>query len=149
MTDAIEKIDLNSAAQQLRDKIKLAFVEVLPDEQWEAMIRQEIHKFVTKPPRERWSNEDRPSQFSNLAQDVLKEHIQERLRKTLNDPGWRGWPDNVLLSAYVGEWLEGNKEQIVELMVKSTMGAALQAAINTAAQNTAIQIQQQLNDLNR
>ena len=48
MTDTIEKVTLESAAEQLKLKIRNAFVELLPDEQWKAMVTTELKRFTTE-----------------------------------------------------------------------------------------------------
>lgn len=42
MADELTKIDLGGAAQELRDKIRSAFVDMIPPEQWAAMIQAEL-----------------------------------------------------------------------------------------------------------
>jgi hypothetical protein len=37
MSEEIQKLGLSEAAKQLREKIRMAFVELLPAEQWDAM----------------------------------------------------------------------------------------------------------------
>jgi hypothetical protein len=38
MTEGIERVTLEKAAEHLKDKIRTAFVELLPEEQWKEMV---------------------------------------------------------------------------------------------------------------
>ena len=77
---AIQAFNTDNAAQVLRDKVRNAFVEFIPADEWEQMIKNEAHRFFTeKQDTDRYGNKSvpRPSDFSVLAKEVLAEMMKE------------------------------------------------------------------------
>ena len=81
MADDIQKLDLGDAAKQLKTKIQSAFIDMIPAEQWQAMIEGELKKFTTetRTPSEYSNNRDTvtPPAFQTMAQGILLEVARE------------------------------------------------------------------------
>lgn len=129
MADQIQKLDLTDAAEQLRERIQLAFVELIPKEQWETMIQAELKRF-TEPQRVRdyphGPERIRPSVFSELCSDVLKKQARAELEKLLAEN--TTWGDQV--SELVKAWMTENAQAILETAILGMCQSAAQSLLN-------------------
>ena len=121
---AIKAFDASDAMKQLRSKLKLAFVELIPEEQWEALLRDEFQKFT----RASTHNGQRvPSGLEVAAQEVLQGLARERIKTVLNSPEWveqyLNAPD---ISEAVKDYLVEHQEKIVQIVLKNLIGGSIQ-----------------------
>lgn len=95
MADELTKIDLGGAAQELRDKIRSAFIDLISPEQWAAMIQAELKAF-TEPRRGsgygNYANETLPSAFQAMLRAELERICKAKIAEALagragGDPG--------------------------------------------------------------
>lgn len=88
---AVEKFDPASYVDKVRDKIKQSLIDVIPDDQWNAMLRVEIGAFFeSRKERTPYSNEVRemPSEFRRIVTLVVEEETKKRVRAMLDGPDW-------------------------------------------------------------
>ncbi len=131
MADEIQKLDLNDATEKLKAKIQSAFVDIIPDEQWTAMIQGELEKFTTKTrvPQRYGDDLITPPAFETLAQGVLLEVAREKMKAKLNEADLL--PDGQTMEGIIQEWLEANLDKMVSHFlgeVVANIGGALMAA---------------------
>jgi len=92
MANDIEKFDSSSVMNNVRDRIKATFVGLIPDEQWDAMIQAEVKGFFKNS--DKWNN-DRPSEFQKLTQEVIREFAKERVKEILKTFQTEIWNSNI------------------------------------------------------
>lgn len=136
MAEDLAKIDLQDAAQQIRDKIRSAFVELITPEQWSAMIATELKSFTT----------DRPSQygqpslspFKEVIRDELSKHLRAKVKEVLESPEWgSAWDMNTQKygpSEMVKQWLIENRDAVLTSTIQTMFGQALQDFIANVQQ---------------
>lgn len=143
MADEIQKLDLNDAAEQLRDKIKFAFADTIPDEQWLAMIQAELKKFseprVVPNSYDSRKNTTKPSEFSEIAQGILRAHMAEQLEAKIK--GGDYLPDGATFVSIVQDWMTANvdemRDSIMGAFVTSFMVAITSASVDMATTSIA------------
>ena len=134
MTDTDDKLatfDLSDAAEKLRDKIKFGFAELIPNDQWEAMIKVEFTKFTKSTPNQYSGRPDIPSTMETLCQVALKEMAAEKIKELLTSDGWLNeaeWDGNSLkavMGVQIKAFLLENKDDLIASMLKTAMGDAM------------------------
>ena len=99
------------AANVLREKVKTIFLDLLPDNKLDEMVKGEWDRFFNdQPKRDTYGNIERgktvPSEFSKVIKDVLKEEIETRAREQLRAKideiiDWNGNTQNADLFAEI------------------------------------------------
>jgi hypothetical protein len=131
MTQAIEPFNPQSYAEKLRDKIKSALVDIVPDEQWERLIKAEIETFFRSTTRDtrsyQWT-ETVPSDFQSVTRRILTEEACKRVKEMLNEPEWTSvWADGrVLAGQKITDILVANAGPILAAWV----GQSFQMAVD-------------------
>lgn len=103
MTDDKNEIVLPKASIQelLRDRVQKEFIQLIPQDQWDKLIKREIDFFLKEPedPYGRSGQRKEPSLFGKMIQEVFNEQIKARLRKEIETEGselnnylWGGMP---------------------------------------------------------
>ena len=139
MGDEIQQMDLNDAASKLRDKIKLGFAELIPDEQWEQMIRAEVVKFTEpKPILDYYKKKtgESPSEFSVICRELLHEHVKEQVRARIQTDDY--FPDGKQLWELLQAWLDVNYPKVLQELATGIMGGLVTAAIGNAVNAVSI-----------
>ncbi len=126
MADELTKIDLGGAAQELRDKIRSAFVDMIPPEQWAAMIQAELQAF-TKPLHNTYG-EARPSPLQAMMRAELERIVKAKITEALASPEWSSFDGAI--SAGVQRAILEHRDALIESMLKSMMGTAIQSALS-------------------
>lgn len=135
MTEGTEMVtlDLNEASKQIREKIKLAFVEMIPDEQWENMLKAEWQLFVeSKEIKGQYGRPDetQPSEFSGICQEVLRDALKDRLKEILLDPECKVLPETNTVSQVVMKYLDEHKDELMTMAMRAVMGSVMQSIVN-------------------
>ena len=65
----VQKFDPAQLMQGVRERVKATFVSLIPDEQWEQMIKKECDDFFTR--NSRYSDYNAASPFSILCREEL------------------------------------------------------------------------------
>lgn len=130
----IQTVDLASAAEQLREKIKLSFVELIPQAQWDAMIQTEVTKFMQPVEQKDYYGRvtgHTTSQFSALCQKILEAQLKEELEKRVKDTKQhpKYFPDANTLLKLIEQWLDANYDKIMREFFGSVFGGAVKTAI--------------------
>lgn len=91
-TSVPAKLDSASLADKLRDRIRSSLGELIPEEQWTALMRAEVDRFL-KPRVEGqpgYYQREVPSDFHTIATQVIGEEVRARLKKHLEEsPEWK------------------------------------------------------------
>lgn len=78
----VEKFDPAQLMQGVKDRIKATFVSLIPDEQWEQMVKSEVDLFF-KPRETGYQNRQYASDFQILVRDMLNKDAESRLKEYL------------------------------------------------------------------
>jgi hypothetical protein len=134
---AVVKFEAANYVEKLRDRMKQSMVDLIPDDQWEALLRQEVASFFEDREEREYGGQTKraPSAFKRALLQVLEEESKKRLREMLATPEWSSYWEGTKLAA---------GEQVKDLIRKH--GAEIMTKwIESAVQQvvTAIQFQQQ------
>ena len=67
---------------RVRERIRATFVELIPQEQWSALVGVELHRFTQR-------------ELPELVKKAAAEHLQTMLKAELDKPEWRErWTGN-------------------------------------------------------
>lgn len=78
MENQVQKFDPSTLMQGVKDRIKSEFVSLIPDEQWQQMIKTEVDKFF-KETEKGYSNIQYASEFGILVRNLLTEEAKKRM----------------------------------------------------------------------
>lgn len=134
MSDSIQKVTLENAAEQLKLKIRNAFVELLPDEQWKEMVATELKRF-TQPTETDYRGKVMPSAFSVICNEVFADYLKAEIKAVLQSPEWRenwGTPQPQI-SVAIKAWLTENSAQLIQSTVQALASQAAQNLITGMA----------------
>ena len=142
----IEKVTFQDAAEKLRDSIRSAFVEIIPEDQWKDMVRKELEKFFDPPTREDFYYKTKvptgeASLFHKMVREEFEKECRRRIAEVVHLGFWR--PDKGSLWAYkhfsarvetmVKEWLSENADKLVWMLVSEMIGGAASAIMSNVA----------------
>ena len=130
MSTEVTKFDPATYVDKVRDKIKQSLVDVIPDEQWNAMLKAEISSFFeSRKERSTYNNEVRehPSEFRRIVNTVVEEETKKRIRDMLATPEWSSYWDGTKQqagdeiariarqngAAILAKWLEAAIGQVI------------------------------------
>jgi hypothetical protein len=130
MSTEVAKFDPAAYVDKVRDKIKQSLVDVIPDEQWNAMLKAEISSFFeSRTERPAYSHEAReiPSEFRRIVKTVVEEETKKRIRDMLATPEWTSYWDGTKQqageeiariardngAAILAKWLEAAIGQVI------------------------------------
>jgi hypothetical protein len=126
----IAKFDPATYVDKVRDKIKQSLVDVIPDDQWNAMLRAEISSFFEnriEPGDWNRAATTKLSEFRRIVQTVLEEETKKRVREMLSGPDWASYWDGTKQkageeiariarengAAILAKWLEAAIGQVI------------------------------------
>src|SRR4051812_12848305 len=90
---AIEKFDPSKLMDGVRDRIKATFVSLIPDAQWEQLVKAEIDRFFESN-RDYSYRERATSDFQKVVMEVLSDITKEKVREALMDYQAYGWEND-------------------------------------------------------
>jgi hypothetical protein len=129
MTNEVTKFDPATYVDKVRDRIKQSLVDVIPDEQWDAMLRAEIETFFkTKVTSQYGEQREQPSEFRRIVSGVIEEETKKRVQAVLNGPEWTAYWDGTKMkigdeigrvarengAAILAKWLESAIAQVID-----------------------------------
>lgn len=122
----LTKFDPASYIDKLRDKMKQSMIDIIPDEQWDLMLKSEIDAFFTdKVERGSYSQPDRkvPSAFKQAAQKVLEEECKKRVAAMLQEPEWAGYwsGQKTIAGTKIGEMVQAHGAQIMTKWIEAAV----------------------------
>jgi hypothetical protein len=135
---AIEAVTMENAAKALKDKIRIGFAELIPPEQWEAMIKKELDSFlVERPDTDHWGNSrgnKKPSLFHEVCAEVFREHAKAAVKEALARSEWATRWNSEKAQNELGElvqgWLTENADKLFHVVIQQTVGAAAQSFVS-------------------
>jgi len=84
MENQVKKIDSNSIMNNVKERIRSAYIALIPDPAWEALVKTEIDDFFQIKNRQGYHNISH-SQFGSVVQTILKERIKKLLTSYVNN----------------------------------------------------------------
>lgn len=129
MSTEVAKFDPATYVNAVRDKIKQSLVDVIPDEQWNAMLTTEISGFFeNRTNRDQWGGTTTTmSEFHRIVKLVLEEETKKRVRDMLNSAEWTSYWDGTKQKA--GEEIEriarDNGAAILAKWLESAIGQVI------------------------
>lgn len=131
MAQEMAKLDLTQMADKLKAKIRDAFIELLPPEQFQALVEAELQRFTqAQTISGQWGHPDKtvPSAFAAVCAEVFREHVKAELKRLLDSPEYQQtWsPERPQLSDAVKEWLTENRQALIETTLLTLAGTAAQ-----------------------
>jgi hypothetical protein len=126
----VTKFDPNSYVDKIREKIKQSLVDVIPDDQWNTMLRAEIASFFEVKKHGYHDGSPKPSEFQRIVSMAVEEETKKRVLAMLNSSEWTGyWEGNKMRAgeevarivrengaAIMAKWMESAIAQIIDRM---------------------------------
>jgi hypothetical protein len=129
MENEIKKFDVNEAMKNVKDKIKDAFVTLIPDEQWNEMVKKEVDSYF-QVKQEGYGERGSSSSFTKDVHSVLGQEVKDRVKQYLTENFNNTWSNNGILvcNAKVEEMITKNAGKILSDMIGGTIQMAMQNA---------------------
>jgi len=109
-------VDFADVAAKLRERIQAAFVDLIPQDRWDEMLKKEVEKFMAPAvTRDHYNSREtiHPSPFSKICQTHLDAMIQQEVAKQF------AAMDQAELAAKVSAWVEENHQAVLVEFVKA------------------------------
>ena len=128
-SEAIRQFNPSDYVEMIRGKIRGVLLEVVPDEQWDEMIRKEIQTFFELRTEDRsYGYSVRTSGFRMACEDILKREVQERVLAALKSPEWDGYWDGQRQT--IGPKLAELLQQQAAGIFNAWLGSVLQGVLH-------------------
>lgn len=135
---AIAKEAPDDFMEQIKDKIRLEFAEMVPEDKWREMVHSAVDSFFKSHERKQnhhpYNCEIVKSPFDTIVHQLLVDEITEKMQAYFMSPEWQGQWGLVSLSgsecSYVAS--ERMKELMIECapeIIQRMLGNTLQNAI--------------------
>ena len=126
MGNDVVKFDATEALKSVKEKIKDAFVSLIPDEQWNSMVKAEIDKYFVQKD-EGYGERGRSSDFAKDVHSVLSEEVKFRVKQYLTDNFNSVWNSNgvPVCDDKVNEFIEQNAGKVLQNMIGDMFRMAL------------------------
>lgn len=85
MSNEIEKFDPSTLMQGVKDRIKATFVSLIPDDQWDQMVKKEVDDFFRES-NSGYDNRRYTSEFKIVVWKVLEEEAKIKIKGVLANP---------------------------------------------------------------
>ena len=82
MTTEVAKFDATEALKSVKERIKDAFVSLIPDEQWNEMVKKEVDSFF-EIKEDGYGQRLRSSSFTHTVHSYLQEEVKIRVKEYL------------------------------------------------------------------
>lgn len=127
----VTKFEPINFVEKLRDKMKQSMIDLIPEEQWNTMLKAELDSFFSdKTDRNAYSYNTVPSELKQVIRKILNEEIQKKVRDMLHSPQWEAeWKNNEMVAgekimalmkehgaSILNAWLAGAIQQVVTNM---------------------------------
>ena len=115
MSGEVERFDPSKLTEGIKDRIKATFVALIPDEQWEKMINEEIGNYFKAKDRGGYTR-DNISDFGLLVRQMLSEDAKARLAKHLSSHEYQiTWGENgvPIISKAIEELIINNSGKLL------------------------------------
>lgn len=129
MTNEVTKFDATEALKSVKERIKEAFVSLIPDEQWNEMVKKEVDTYF-QVKEEGYGERGRSSSFTREVHTCLQDEVRTRVKEYLQENFNNVWYDNgvPVCNAKVEEMITKNAGKILSDMI----GGTIQMVLNNA-----------------
>ncbi|QQO97231.1 hypothetical protein M1M30_gp131 [Maribacter phage Colly_1] len=115
----------------VRAKIKSTFVDLIPEEAWDAMVKAEVNSFMSPKSYNNYNRTEQVSNFQFVIRDVLTEATREKCKELLNDPEFSSgmWQNGTEQpSQFIKQFMLDNANELMMGMFGSMFQQALTIA---------------------
>lgn len=133
MTDAVERWNPNQFKDKVEQRIKEAFVELIPEEAFKEMVSSAIDNFTTgrvykaKDYHGREQEHYQASGLERIVEEILKKEVENRLREILQSPTWGKTYEGVMGDKLL-ELVTKATPAIIQMWVTDLVTSTLEAA---------------------
>lgn len=129
MSNEVTQFDANEALKSVKEKIKDAFVSLIPDEQWNGMVKKEVDSYFQRT-YEGYGERGQSSNFTREVHACLREEVRTRVKEYLQENFNNVWYENgvPICNSVVEEIITKNAGKILSDMI----GGSIQVALNQA-----------------
>lgn len=85
MNDVV-KFDTNALKTRISERIRGNFIELIPDEAFDALVTAEIKDFTSIQNRSGYSSNDRYSDLQKMIKDELRDRYRALIKQKFDDP---------------------------------------------------------------
>lgn len=91
-----KEFNTNDALNSIKDRIKDVYVSLIPEEQWNEMVKKEVHNYFERTNETPYGNNNqvRVSCFAKDVQSVLSEETKKRTKEYLTENFQYLWTEN-------------------------------------------------------
>lgn len=129
MSNEVTKFDATEALKSVKERIKDAFVSLIPDEQWDEMVKKEVDTYF-QVKDEGYGERGRSSSFTREVHACLQDEVRARVKEYLQENFNSTWYENgiPICDSKVEEMITKNAGKILSDMI----GGSIQMALNQA-----------------
>lgn len=126
-----ESFSAGAMASELKDKIRLDVAKLMPDEQWEQLLREEIQVFLRSSSRKNTYGDTihQPSALRRIVDEVLRERTKVCVSEMLSTDEWAGFWDGQKRTA--GKEIERIAKEAGPDIVKGLIGDAISSMVDS------------------
>lgn len=97
MAEEIEKFDPATLMQGVKDRIKATFVSLIPDAQWDQMVKREIDSYFESRDQNHYNYNRTISDFTYTVNEVLRKEAEKKIQELLKSPDFQvKWVGNAV-----------------------------------------------------
>lgn len=117
---AIEKFDPARLMDGVRDRIKATFVALIPDDEWDKLVHNQINSFFQR------QREYSRSEFERICDQELNELVRRKVREVMSTYTTAQWKDNgPVISAELEKVIVANAPELFSAMIGRMMREGL------------------------
>lgn len=127
MAEEIQKFDPSTLMQGVRDRIKATFVSLIPDDQWDKMVENEMQSFF-RSKTDQWNNR-RDSEFKTVLDSELARRSREAVSKILDSEDFMvtySGTNRTLVSDYIRKEIIANAPELFARTLEMTIVHAVE-----------------------
>jgi hypothetical protein len=127
----IKDFDPNDALKAVKERIKDSFVSIIPDDQWEDMVKKEVSNYFSETTTTSYGNNNtRISAFKSDVHSILSEETKSRVKAYLLENFQQAWEVNgqPKCNQVVEDIITKNAGKILTDMIGNNIQMALQSA---------------------
>lgn len=117
------ELTVANLADNVRDKVRSTIMNLIPDEQIDALVKKEWDTFFERPKQERWDNTEKFSPFQLMVraetEKLIREKVKDEVEKEISRFNQSTWETQgrkavgELVQAYAPFVLKGISESLV------------------------------------
>lgn len=133
MSAEVEVFDLSKVRETISERIRMSFLNMIPDSEWSKLVDREIKAFFAETPAHYSNERSMPSPFARLVQAELEKIFLAALKTEMEKPeyyaNWNEWGCDA--SSAVKKIVLDNSGQIVA----AAFAGSIQNAVNILKNN--------------